>query len=299
VVLALLLNAPGPASGAGLQLVATTASLGALAREVAGPRAQVRVLAPAGEDLRGLEVKAATIRALGSADLVLVLGSGQEDGWLPRALAAANNPAVLPGQPGYFDAAQVPNRNPPALLAGQGAERSGPSPRSDLDPVRMGDIGRALGEHLAAMDQGHAAQYRERANGFAGKLLRRMPEWQRLTANPAGVVLYDREPMALLDRFVVPLLGTLSPAAGGVPTGAHLSDLLDALGRSQGIVLYPGYADPKAARLVAGRLGWEAVALPLDPTVDADGDAYLDHISRWVEALGRVKRKSAAAERPR
>jgi zinc/manganese transport system substrate-binding protein len=163
----------------------------------------------------------------------------------------------------------------------------------------MGDIGRALGDHLAAMDQGHAAQYQERAIGFAGKLLRRMPPWQRLTANPAGVVLYDREPMALLDRFVVPLLGTLSPGAGEVPTGAYLSNLLDSLGRSQGIILYPGYADPKAARLVAGRLGWEAVALPVDPAVDADGDAYLDHISRWVEALGRVKRKSTTQERPR
>jgi zinc/manganese transport system substrate-binding protein len=298
LILALVLTLPGLARGAGSQVVATTASLAALAREVAGAAAQVTVLAPPGRDLRTLEVKPAMVQALRSADLVLVLGSGQEDGWLPRVLAEASNPGVLPGQPGHFDASKVPSRNLPAARAGAAAaaDLTGVLPRADLDPVRMGDIGSALGTRLGILDGVHAALYTERANGFAAKLLRRMPQWQRLTAKSAGVVLYDSDPLALLDRLAVPLLGTLCPAPGLAPTGAHLSDLLEALKHTQGLILYPVYTDPKAARLVAGRLGWEAIALPLDPPTDADGDAYLDHITRWVEALGKIQVAPGAAD---
>lgn len=293
LTLVLTLIIPGLARGVGLDLVATTPSLGALAREIAGGAARVTVLASPGRDLRAMEVRPAMIQSLRSANMILVLGTGQEDGWLPQALAEADNPKVRPGHAGHFDASAVPSRNPPLPAASMGLKRAAEAaptrPRADLDPVRMGDIGRALGQRLGNLDPDNAALYSERANGFLAKILRRLPEWQRLSARPAGVVLYDSDPLALLERFAVPLLGTLCPSPGVAPTGAHLSDLLEALSHKDGLILYPGYAGPQARRLMAERLGWEARALPLDPPMDADGDAYLDHITHWVEALGLVK----------
>jgi zinc/manganese transport system substrate-binding protein len=90
---------------AALDVVATAPSLGALVRAVGGERIQVTVLAPPDRDLHRLQAKPSMMRALRGADLVVALGAELESGWLPAAIANAANPKVLPGQPGYFEAA--------------------------------------------------------------------------------------------------------------------------------------------------------------------------------------------------
>jgi len=285
VLAALLALAAAPALA--LDVIATAPSLGALARAVAGDRAHLKVLAPPDRDLHRLQAKPSMMRDLRAADLVLALGAELESGWLPVAISNAANPKILPGRPGYFEAAAQVD----LLDAGGRADRSlgdvhplG-NPHLDLDPVRMARVGRALAERLASIDPAGADAYRRGAQSFAAQVEERIAGWSRRLAGAPGAVLYHRDAVYLLERFGVPLLGTIEPIPGVPPTGRQLSELANRLKGGKGIILYAPYQSPQAPRTLARELGWQARALPLEPPANADGSGYLDHIGRWVDAL--------------
>jgi zinc/manganese transport system substrate-binding protein len=281
----------GGALAAGPVVVATSPSLGALVREIAGTDVRLTVLASPDRDLHALQAKPTMIHALSRADLVVAIGAELEVGWLPAALASAANPRILPGQPGYFEAAAQVK----LLDTGGAADRAlgdvhpVGNPHVDLDPVRMAAIGQALAGRLGQLDPAGAGQYRERANVFAAKVDARVEGWRKQLAGAPGVVLYHRDALYLLDRFGVPLLGTLEAVPGVPPSGRHISDLASRLKGRRGLVIYAPYQSPQSAERLAQDLGWSAQRLPLEPPADADGDAYLAHIGRWVDAISGAR----------
>lgn len=270
-----------------LDIVSTAPSMGALARAVAGDRAKVKVLAAPDRDLHRLQAKPSMMRDLRGAELVVALGAELESGWLPAAISNAANPKVLPGQPGYFEAAAQVT----LLDAGGPADRSRGdvhpvgNPHLDLDPVRMAQVAQALAERLALIDPPGAGDYRRRAQSFADQVDQRMPGWSRRLAGAPGVLLYHRDAIYLLERFGVPLLGTIEPVPGVPPTGRQLSDLAAGLKGRRGVILYAPYQSPQAPQVLSRELAWPAKQLPLEPPADADGPGYLSHIDRWVDAL--------------
>jgi zinc/manganese transport system substrate-binding protein len=274
----------GPAVA--LDVVATSPSMGALVRTVA-PTAGLTVLAGPEQDLHALQAKPSMIRALRSADLLVAVGAELEVGWLPAASASAANPRILPGQQGYFEAAaQVP-----LLEVGGSADRArgdvhpSGNPHVDMDPRRMADIAVALGERMALLDTGGAAAYRRNAGAFAAAVEDRLPGWQERLNGAPGVVLYHRDAIYLLDRFDVPLLGTIEPVPGVPPSGRDLRNLAGKLRGGEGVIIYAPYHSPKGPKKLGGDLGWPAERLPIQPPLSADGDGYLRHIDRWVTAI--------------
>ena len=201
------------AAHAELEVVATTSSMAALVREVAPDRTKVTLLVPPDRDAHHLQARPSMIRALRGADLVVAVGAELEVGWLPLAIGQSANPAILPGRAGYFEAAaQVP-----LLDVNQSADRAkgdvhpAGNPHVTLDPVRMATIARALAARLAELDPAQAEQYRARADVFADRVERRVTQWRARMAGAPGVVLFHRDAIYLLDRFAVPLLGTVEP----------------------------------------------------------------------------------------
>jgi zinc/manganese transport system substrate-binding protein len=261
--------------------------MGALVRAVA-PDAHLTVLAGPEQDLHMLQAKPTMIRSLRSADLLVAVGAELEVGWLPAASSSAANPQILPGREGYFEAAaQVP-----LLDVGGAADRArgdvhpAGNPHVDLDPVRMAQIAETLGGRMALLDPTNAATYRRNAARFADAVERRMPDWQSQLADAPGVVLYHRDAVYLLDRFGVPLLGTIEPVPGVPPSGRDLRNLAGKLQGRDGIIIHAPYQAPKGPRKLGRELGWPVRTLPLEPPASADGDGYLRHIDRWVRAIG-------------
>jgi zinc/manganese transport system substrate-binding protein len=285
------LLAIGAAHASDLDVVATSSSMGALVRAVAAERASLTVLAPPDRDLHMLQAKPTTIRALRDADLVVAVGAELEAGWLPIAIGSAANPGILPGRPGYFEAAAQVE----LLEAGGPADRSRGdvhptgNPHVNMDPVRMAVVAAALAERLAALDPAGADSYRANAKRFAAEVERRMNGWQTRLAEAPGVVLYHRDALYLLDRFGVPLLGTIEEVPGVPPTARHIGKLSEQLGGRPGLIIYAPYYSDKAPRSLARNLGWEARSLTLDPPTGADGNGYLDHIDLWVRTLSQAR----------
>ncbi len=274
-----------------LDVVATSPSMGALVREVAGSRAKLTVLAGPNRDLHTLQAKPTMMRALRGADLVVAIGAELEVGWLPVAIRGAANPKILPGTNGYFEAAaQVP-----LLDVGGAANRAMGdvhpvgNPHVNMDPVRMATVARALAARLALIDSAGASEYRRGADAFAAKVDRRVKSWRGRLEGAPGVVLYHRDAIYLLERFGVPLLGTIEPIPGVPPTGRQISALTSELKGRRGIVVHTPYQSPKAPESFAGSLGWRVVELPMEPPEGSDGDGYLTHIGRWVDTIASAK----------
>ena len=285
--LAVLLLLPLSWAATALDVVATAPSMGALVRAVAGPRVALEVLAPPDRDLHALRATPSMMRALRGADLVVAVGAELEQGWLPPAISGAANPAILPGRPGYFEAAaqvDLLDVGGPADRALGDVHPTG-NPHVNMDPLRMAAVARALAGRLAELDPAGAAGYRSGAEDFARAVEARLPDWQARLADAPGVVLYHRDALYLLDRFDVPLLATIEEVPGVPPSGGHLRTLVSDLKGRRGVIVHAPYQSPKAPRRLASELGWQVEVLAMEPPAGADGEGYLRHIGRWVDAI--------------
>jgi len=267
-------------SATAVEVVATSPSMGALVKAVAGSRAKLTVLAGQNRDLHKLRAKPTMMRTLRGADLVVAIGAELEVGWLPVAVSSAANPKILPGTNGYFKAAaQVP-----LLDVGGAANRAMGdihpvgNPHVNMDPVRMTTVARALAGRLALIDPTGASQYSRGADAFARKVDRRVRSWRGKLSGASGVVLYHRDAIYLLDRFGVPLLGIIEPIPGVPPSGRQISALTGKLKGRNGIVIHTPYQSPKAPKPLASHLNWQSVQLAMEPPKGSDGDGYLTHI---------------------
>lgn len=286
LAIAFILSLPS-AVLATLDVVATGSSMGALVREIAGQHAKLTILAPPDRDPHHLQARPSMIRALRGADLVVALGADLEVGWLPLAITQAANPRIQPGRAGYFEAAaqvSLLDVGGPANRALGDVHPTG-NPHINMDPVRMAEVGTALAERLAALDGGHAADYRTRAGEFTRRVDERVAIWRQRLAKPPGVVSFHKDVNYLLDRFGVPSWGTLEPVPGVSPTASHIRSLINASRGKSGVVSSTPYQPAQAPAAMAEALGWKQVRLPLEPPLDADGDGYLEHMRRWVDAL--------------
>jgi zinc/manganese transport system substrate-binding protein len=286
LTLAVVLLLPASALAA-LNVVASSSSTGALVREIAGEQAKLTILAPPDRNLHYLQARPSMIRALRGADLVVALGADLEIGWLPLAITQSANPAIHPGKAGYFEAAAQVN----LLDVGGPADRAlgdvhpTGNPHLNMDPVRMAEVATALAARLAQLDPTHAANYRANARDFATRVDERITTWRQQLSDPPGVVSFHKDVVYLLDRFTVPHWGTLEPVPGIPPTASHIATLVDELRGRSGVLLFTVYQPAQAPASVAETLGWRQVRLPLEPPLDADGDGYLAHMQRWVDAL--------------
>ncbi len=287
LLLLVLFALTGTPAEAALRIVATTSSMGMLARTVGGDRVEVSVLAPPDRDAHVLLARPSMMLAVRRADLVLAVGADLEVGWLPAVLQGASNPRVVPGQMGYFEgAAQL-------TLAerGQAADRSAGdvhpagNPHYYMDPERMATLARTLADRLASLDPAGAAAYRQRAAAFAEAVAARLPQWRRQAAGAPGVLLYHRDATYLTTLLGVPVRGYIEPVPGLPPTASHLRDLVGQLGSSRGVILYATYQPDAGPEFLSRQLGWPRTRLSLEPPLDADGAQYLAHIDRWVAAM--------------
>jgi zinc/manganese transport system substrate-binding protein len=272
---------------ASVNVVATTTSMGMLARSVGGDAISVTVLAPPNRDAHFLQARPSMMAALRRADLLVAVGAELEVGWLPAALQGAGNPKVHVGQPGYFEAAAQVS----LIDVGGPADRSlgdvhpAGNPHVNLDPERMAEVAKALAGRLASIDPANAAAYSERAMAFAEQIAARLPQWRERVAGAPGVVLYHKDANYLMQALDVPIHGYVEAIPGIPPTARQLKALIERLQDKQGIVLQANYQPDRGARFVAGQLNWPHRALAVEPPLDAQLEDWFALIDAWVEAI--------------
>ena len=290
-LLTLLLCLCSGLSTAAINVVATTSSMGMLTRTVGGEFVKITELALPDRDIHTLQVRPSMLQALRQAQLVVAIGAELEQGWLPPAIEGSSNAKILPNTLGYFEAAaQV------SLIDVKGnANRSEGdvhplgNPHVQLDPVRMADIAQALAERLSKLDTAHTANFRANALAFKTAVNNQLPHWQQLAANNKGVMLYHKDASYLLARFNIPLLATVEPLAGVPPTASHILSLVQQFKGKKGVILHTVYQGNAGIAQLATQLGWQHIALPLEPANNSNQQAYFALIEQWLTAAANNK----------
>src|SRR5215831_18813063 len=138
-----------PASGA-LSVFATVPEWGALALELGGDKVSVYTATNAMQDPHHIEAKPSLIARARNADLVVATGAELEIGWLPLVLQQAGNPKVLPGKPGYIEAADYVTmlEKPARIDRAEGDVHPGGNPHIQTDPRNIGKVAVPLAARL-------------------------------------------------------------------------------------------------------------------------------------------------------
>jgi zinc/manganese transport system substrate-binding protein len=290
VAAALALAAPAHASAA-LRVVTTTEGLAALAREVAGDRAQVESLSRGVQDPHFVDANPILAVKLRNADLLVDVGLELEIGWLPPLVNQSRNAAIQPGGPRRLTAASA--IQPLEVPAGpvdrsQGDLHAGGNPHFLTDPARALSVAQALSLKLTTLDPGGAAIYADRTATFTRRLQAAQARWLTALKPLAGrkIFTHHRTLTYLLAWTGVTSAGELEPRPGTPPPPAHLAALVTQAKR-EGVkaILCEGYYDTRSDELVARLSGAALVRIPGDVGGDPAATTYEAYLDLLVQRL--------------
>jgi zinc/manganese transport system substrate-binding protein len=237
---------------AGVNVVTTTEDLAAIVREVAGPELKVRALLSGDKDpIAPRRLTADMPEALLRADLLIAIGSGLEDRWLPVVLSASHNGAVQPGARGYLDLSSgvdlllvVANAVPSP------AETSAPPPGNPhywLDPANGHRLAKAIVKALSTLHAARAGEFARRAQDFERRLSEGEARWSTTLAPFKGKKLaaYDTTWRYFGERYGIEML----PAERLAEADYKL-------------LLIEPFVDAQAASALAAKTGGRVLLLP-------------------------------------
>ena len=300
-LLALLGVVPQTAAAQGkLNVVATTEDLGAVAREVAGDRAEVESIARGYQDPHFVEAKPSFILRIQRADLLVVVGRELEIGWLPPLVQQSRNAKVQPGAAGYLDAslqARILDIPQGQVTRAMGDVHPQGNPHYWLDPENGKVVARAIAGKLSELRPADKAYFEQRLTDFSRRVDEAEKGWLATLAPFKGlkVVTYHRSYTNFADRFGLEVIGYVEPRPGIPPTPQHTLDLVNEMNKQNvKLILVEPYFDLKTPNAIARQTGGQVVVVP--PSVGGTKEVpdYFKLFDNAVKLVADAARKSGA-----
>lgn len=259
---------PGVAA-AELRVFACEPEWAALATEIGGELVRADSATHALQDPHYVEARPSLIAQVRKADLVVCTGAQLEIGWLPMLLTKANNPAVLPGRPGFLEASSVVQRLdiPESVDRAQGDMHPQGNPHVQMNPHNIARVARAMAERMSEIDPANAAAYSAGAEAFLQRWSAAVAGWEERARPLAGtrLICHHKSWVYLEDWLKMAEVATLEPVPGVPPTASHLSELLSELGTDGSgadFIVRAPFQSAKPSEWLQERTGIPAVMLP-------------------------------------
>ncbi len=220
-------------------------------------------------------------------------GAQLEIGWLPNLLSKANNPRVLPGNPGHIVASYHVLRLdiPQEIDRSQGDVHPEGNPHIQGDPRNIKLVANELTRRMAQLDTANAEIYRENLNQFIQRWDQAILEWEHRAAPLKGkqIITHHKSWPYLFNWLGLEEVANLEPIPGIPPSVSFLSSLAARFkeGGADYIVRTP-YQNAKSSEWLSQRSGIPMLVLPL--TVGGTDEAqdlfslFDDIITRLLEA---------------
>ena len=279
---------------ADLKIFATVPEWGALAQILGGDKVKVYTATTGLQDPHRIQARPSLIANARSSNLVVATGAGLEVGWLPTVQREANNPAILPGKPGFFEAtAYVRMLDVPAVVdRTMGDVHAAGNPHIQTDPRNILLVARALSARMAQLDPDNASAYRFLAEQFEKDWQANLQRWQHQAAplrDTKAWVQHDGYPY--MNAWLgLNQVGILEPRPGVEPSSRHLAEVLQRQQTVQGrVVIASAYLNDAPAKWFSEKAGIPEVVLPF--TVGGNEQAknltalYDDTLQRLLAAL--------------
>lgn len=267
ILMAGLVAAAAQPAAAALKVFACEPEWAALAQELGGENVDVYAATTGLQDPHRIQARPSLIARYRQAQLVVCTGAELEIGWLPALVEKANNPRVLPGSPGFFEASRFVAmlEIPTTVDRAQGDVHAYGNPHIQTDPRNIAQVAKALAERLALLDAGHATIYRARHADFSARWQAAIQDWEARAKPLMGmqVVSVHRYWPYLYHWLGIEEVATLEPKPGIPPTVSHLESVLKALETQPAqIIIYAGYQDRRPGDWLSGRAHIPVVELP-------------------------------------
>ncbi len=275
-----------------LAVVTSLPDLAAVAKEVAGDRADVISLAESTQNPHFVDARPHLILELNRADLLVHSGLELEIGWLPVLVRGSRNPRIYDGTPGNLDAStaikvkDVPGGKVDRTM---GDVHAGGNPHYMNDPHNAARVAQAIADRLAKLDPPNAGAFKTRLAAFQA---RAREEGKRIRARfralpPARrrIVTYHRSLTYLVDWLGLTVVDELEPKPGIPPSPAHVATVLAEIRQSHvPVIVQESFYPSRMSELVAARSGAKLVVLPGFPDYGS-GQSYLDHLEKMTDKL--------------
>ena len=290
LVLAMLLTLP-TSGNAKLNVVATTADFGAIAREIGGDLVQVTVLARPTEDVHFVDPKPSYVAKLSRADVLIEGGAELESGWLPPLLDGARNSKLGLGRPGHVACAEglALLEVPATLDRSRGDLHAMGNPHFMTDPVNARHTAERICAAFSTIDQKHGATYMERLNTFTKRLDLKIVAWQKQLEPFHGksVVAFHNSWPYFARRFGIKIPLFLEPKPGIPPSPAHLAEVIARMKSERiGVILVEPYQNRKTAETVSAKTGAVVVEFTQYPGgVKGTEGGYVELVDYLVNRL--------------
>ncbi len=282
-----------------LTVVATTADLGSIAREIGGDRVEITTLAKPTEDPHFVDPKPSFIIKLNRADALLEGGAELEIGWLTPLLEGARNRKLALGQPGRVICSKgVEMLEVPTVLdRAQGDIHAAGNPHYLTDPANAKIVASNIAAAFAQLDAGSTDFFQANLKRFITQLDTKLAEWQKALAPYQGrrIVAYHNSWPYFAKRFGVKVDLFLEPKPGIPPSPAHLAGVIAKMKADKiGVVFVEPQLSRRTAENVARNTGAAVVEVSHFPGgvkgTEAGYLALMDHIvNSLAKALAAQK----------
>lgn len=287
-LLLLMLSLNGHAT---FRVVTTTQDLAAIAEAVGGEQVKVQSLTPGTRDPHFATAKPSMIRKVFRADLLLVIGSDMEIGWLPPLLQSARNARVLPGNPGYLDLSGVIpllGKTSGPVTRAMGDVHARGNPHYWLDPRNGIRMAQAIATRLGELDPSHKLDYQRRLKVFEHTINNKLPAWHARLAHLKNkpVIAYHNSFNYLADTFGFRIVDEVEPKPGIAPSAASLSALVTRIQRERiKLLIMEPYYERRSANYLNEQTGIQVAVLPQSVGAQPDITTYSDLFDAIVSTL--------------
>jgi zinc/manganese transport system substrate-binding protein len=268
-----------------IKVVATTELTGSLTKEIGGDRVEVFSIVKGDEDPRYVNPRPSLCVHLNKANLLITVGQGLEQLWLPELLSQCRNTGVEEGRDNYLDLSKgvkiLPL--PQTKEASQGLFSQlmgrlfvGPQPGSVpgmpswgnpyywLDPANGEIMAKGILTKLVTKDPANADQYQKNYEKFTTKLHVRMGLWDKQMEPLRGiqVVAYSVGWAYLAERHGLKIAGLVETSEGRRPGSAQRAALVELM-KAEGVrfLLMTPYQDQELAMKIAQKANAEVLTL--------------------------------------
>ena len=291
---ALLFTLSASLAHADLKIFATVPEWGALAQMLGGDKVKVYTATTGLQDPHRIQARPSLIANARSSNLVVATGAGLEVGWLPTVQREANNPSILSGKPGFFEAtAYVRMLDVPAVVdRTMGDVHAAGNPHIQTDPRNILLVARALSARMAQLDPDNASAYRLLAEQFEKDWQANLQRWHKVAEPLRGVKIWvQHDGYPYMNAWLgLNQVGILEPRPGVEPSSRHLAEVLQRQQTVQGrMVIASAYLNDAPAKWFSEKAGIPVVVLPF--TVGGNEQAknltalYDDTLQRLLAAL--------------
>lgn len=276
-----------------LRVAATVPDLAAIAKEVAGSRAEVFSLTLPTQDPHFVDARPHLALKLNRADLVLVVGLELEVGWLPVLLTGARNPRIQKGSTGYLDCSSVVRlmEIPRVKIdRSMGDIHPGGNPHYLVDPQNAVRVAEAVARRLSRLDGEGSKIYWSNAKGFISKIKKARLRWRAALAPHKGrpVAAYHRSWLYFTEAMGLKIVAHLEPKPGIPPNAAHVLKVIRTM-RSEKVplLLQEEYYPDRTAKLVVKKAGAKLLVLA-GGTRLRKGQTYLQRMEAMVRQVAGI-----------